>query len=138
MWFLFLFVIYQVDQEGISSIHNIVKTLGEYSFSVLEIIGILIIILAAIYTLFYAIYQLLHSTEGSIVFQDTRHRLIRGILLGLDFLVAADIIRTVAIDLTFSSLGALAIIVLIRILLSFSLEVEMTGYWPWQKSRRQE
>jgi uncharacterized membrane protein len=47
--------------------------------------------------------------------------------------VAADIIRTVAVTPTFESVGVLAIIVLIRTFLSFSLELEITGRWPWQK-----
>ena len=55
------------------------------------------------------------------------------ILLGLEFLVAGDIINTVAIEPTMSSLLVLAGIVLIRTFLSFSLEVEIEGRWPWQK-----
>lgn len=55
------------------------------------------------------------------------------ILLGLEVLVAADIIRTVAVTPTFESAGVLAIIVAIRTFLSFSLEVELEGRWPWQR-----
>jgi len=61
-----------------------------------------------------------------------RHRLARSILLSLEFLVAADIIRTVAIAPTLESLAVLAGIVLIRTFLSFSLELEISGRWPWQ------
>ncbi len=53
-------------------------------------------------------------------------------MLGLEILVAGDIIRTVAVDPTFRSAGVLAIIVGIRTFLSFSLEVELEGRWPWQ------
>ncbi len=60
----------------------------------------------------------------------------RSILLGLELLVAADIIRTVAVTPTFQSVGVLAIIVVIRTFLSFSLELEITGRWPWQKDLR--
>lgn len=56
----------------------------------------------------------------------------RAILLGLEILVGADIIRTVAVDPTFASAGVLGIIVAIRTFLSFSLEVELEGRWPWQ------
>ena len=56
----------------------------------------------------------------------------RGILLGLEILIAGDIIRTVAIELTFESLGTLAILVAIRTFLSFSLETEIMGRWPWR------
>jgi len=64
-----------------------------------------------------------------------RSNLGRSILLGLEFLVAADIINTVAVEPTVQSLLVLAGIVLIRTFLSFSLEVEIEGRWPWQKSR---
>ena len=57
----------------------------------------------------------------------------RSILLGLELLVAADIIRTVATQPTLGSVAVLAAIVLIRTFLSFSLELEITGHWPWQK-----
>jgi uncharacterized membrane protein len=56
----------------------------------------------------------------------------RAVLLGLEILVAADIIRTVAVEPSFQSAGVLAIIVLIRTFLSFTLELELTGRWPWQ------
>ncbi|MHA3019789.1 DUF1622 domain-containing protein [Mycobacterium sp. BMJ-28] len=62
-----------------------------------------------------------------------REQLGRSILLGLEFLVAADIIRTVAITPTWQSVVVLAGIVLIRTFLSFSLEVEISGRWPWQQ-----
>jgi uncharacterized membrane protein len=62
-----------------------------------------------------------------------RQQLGRSILLGLELLVAADIIRTVAVTPTLASVGVLGLIVLIRTFLSFSLEVEVTGRWPWRK-----
>ena len=60
----------------------------------------------------------------------------RAILLGLEFLVAADIIATVVVDPTLQSVGVLAVIVLIRTFLSFSLEAEIEGHWPWQASEK--
>ena len=62
-----------------------------------------------------------------------RRRLGRAILLGLEFLVAADIIRTVAVTPSGESVAVLGGIVLIRTFLSFSLQLEMTGAWPWQQ-----
>lgn len=64
--------------------------------------------------------------------RNLRQRPGRGILLGLELLVVADIIRTVAVELTFETVGVLAIIVVIRTFLSFTLELELTGQWPWQ------
>jgi uncharacterized membrane protein len=68
------------------------------------------------------------------VYRGLRERLSRAILLGLELLVAADIIRTVAAKPNLTSVAVLAGIVLIRTFLSFSLEVEVTGRWPWQNS----
>jgi uncharacterized membrane protein len=62
-----------------------------------------------------------------------RRQLGRSILLGLELLVAADIIRTVAVTPSLGSVLVLALIVVIRTFLSFSLELEITGRWPWQK-----
>jgi uncharacterized membrane protein len=63
-----------------------------------------------------------------------RANLGRAILLGLELLVAADIIGTVAVTPSFSNLGILAAIVLIRTFLSVALEVEIEGRWPWQRA----
>lgn len=68
-------------------------------------------------------------------YRQFRRQLGRSILLGLELLVAADIIRTVAITPSLGSVAVLAIIVVIRTFLSFSLELEITGQWPWQKQR---
>jgi uncharacterized membrane protein len=65
-----------------------------------------------------------------------RQQVGKAILLGLEFLVAADIIRTVAVTPNAQSVAVLAGIVAIRTFLSFSLELEITGKWPWQKQPR--
>jgi uncharacterized membrane protein len=70
---------------------------------------------------------------GEKVYQRFRQDLGRGILLGLEFLVAGDIIRTVAVDPTMENVQVLAVIVLVRTFLSVSLQVELEGRWPWQK-----
>jgi uncharacterized membrane protein len=67
------------------------------------------------------------------IYNQFRQRIGRAILLGLELLVAGDIIRTVAGHPTLTSVGILAGIVAIRTFLSFSLEVEISGRWPWQK-----
>jgi uncharacterized membrane protein len=65
-----------------------------------------------------------------------RANLGRAILLGLEFLVVADIVRTVVLELTLPNLGALALLVLIRSFLSLALEVEISGRWPWRREPR--
>lgn len=64
-----------------------------------------------------------------------RANLGRGILLGLEMLVGADIIATVSAPLTLNSVGLLAAVVLIRTFLSFSLETEIEGCWPWERRK---
>jgi uncharacterized membrane protein len=77
------------------------------------------------------------ATRGR-AYAPSRRFLGRSILLGLEILVAGDIIRTVAVTPTFTSVGVLAIIVVIRTFLSFALEVELNGHWPWSRSRTSE
>ena len=78
-------------------------------------------------------YGLLRPSEGSSRYQRYRHDLGRGILLGLEVLVAADIVRTVAFTPTMNSVAVLAMIVVIRTFLSWSLSLELEGRWPWQR-----
>lgn len=111
---------------------NIVVTVAEWSIAVLELLGIAIIMIFALYASIYNLYLLITWRAKEKIFQEYRLQLARGILLGLEFLVAADIIKTVAIELTFSSVGILAVIVIIRTFLSFAIDMEITGKWPWQ------
>ena len=67
-------------------------------------------------------------------YRQLRQDLGRGILLGLELLVAADIIRTVAVDPTLENVAVLGLIVLIRTFLSMALQVELEGRWPWQQA----
>lgn len=110
-----------------------IRHFAEWCAALVETLGISIITGFAIYTVFFVVMQLMKRETSEAIFQRVRQRLGRGILLGLEFLVAGDIIHTVAVELTFETVGVLAIIVLIRTFLSFTLEVELTGNWPWQK-----
>jgi uncharacterized membrane protein len=74
------------------------------------------------------------STEQREAYERYRANLGRGILLGLEILIGADIIATIIAPLTWESVGLLALIVLIRTFLSFSLEAEIDGQWPWTKN----
>ncbi|HEX6981496.1 MAG TPA: DUF1622 domain-containing protein [Balneolaceae bacterium] len=124
--------------NGDFHVREFAKMVAEWCAAALELLGVCLIVLLTLYALAFALFQLLKSMEGSAIFDQVRHRLIRGILLGLEFLVAADIVHTVAVELSFKSVGVLAVVVLIRTFLSFTLELEMTGYWPWQKNQRKE
>jgi len=111
---------------------DFVKPMAEWCAATIETLGIAVIAVVAFYTVFSAAAGAIRKREGTVIFRQTREHLGRGILLGLEFLVAADIIHTVAVDLTFGTIGVLAIVVLIRTFLSFTLELEVTGKFPWQ------
>ncbi|QYG93191.1 DUF1622 domain-containing protein [Iamia sp. SCSIO 61187] len=93
--------------------------------------GVAVIVVGVVAAGATSLWQLRRSTAAE-VYRSLRQRVGRAILLGLEVLVAADIIRTVAVSPTLESAGSLAIIVAIRTALSFSLEVELEGHWPWQ------
>jgi uncharacterized membrane protein len=97
----------------------------------IDAIGVSVIAGGAILAVFLTIGRARQQEGGAYEF--FRRRLGRAILLGLEFLVAADIIRTVAVTPTGESVAVLGGIVLIRTFLSFSLQLEMTGAWPWQQ-----
>ncbi len=119
-----------------ATFYEIVLTVAQWSVYTLELVGIGIIMLFSFSATFYNLYLLVKKGASEELFHSYRLQLARGILLGLEFLVAADIIKTVAVEFTFSSVGLLAIIVLIRTFLSFAIEMEMTGCRPWQKQQK--
>ncbi|UTF59020.1 DUF1622 domain-containing protein [Gilvimarinus sp. DA14] len=111
-----------------------VEPLAEWGAAIIEIIGILIIVVSSVYILAYGAFEVIRKRDFTEIYARVRSQLGRGILLGLELLVAADIIHTVAVELTFTTVGVLAIIVVIRTFLSFTLDVELTGRWPWQNA----
>ncbi|WP_278103826.1 DUF1622 domain-containing protein [Microbacterium proteolyticum] len=99
---------------------------------VLDAVGVVAIVGGTVAAVVLASRGLLRREAD--VYRRFRRFLGRSILLGLELLVAADIIRTVAVTPTLDSVAVLAAIVVIRTFLSWSLEVEITGRWPWQKA----
>ena len=95
----------------------------------IDVLGVATIVVGIIAA---SIVLVLRRREIDDAFRNYRQNIGRAILLGLEFLVAADIIKTVAVDPTFAGAGVLAIIVIIRTFLSFTLELEISGRWPWQ------
>ena len=113
---------------------NLIETIG----LIIDLIGVGVIVGGAALATVGFVRRLRVGTMSD-AYVLYRVSLGRAILLGLEFLVAGDIIRTVAITPTFESVGVLALIVLVRTFLSFALEVELEGRWPWQRgSRRAE
>jgi uncharacterized membrane protein len=98
-----------------------------------EVVGIATLVLGLVVALIQAARVLIGGQEVEEAYRVVRTVFGRSILLGLEFLVAADIIRTVAVEPSLENVGVLGLIVLIRTFLSFSLEVEIDGTWPWRR-----
>jgi uncharacterized membrane protein len=112
-------------------ISKIMETLGQ----IVDVTGVVAIVLGVLIALIDATIRLLRRNGDT--YERFRRMLGRAILIGLELLVAADIIRTVAVTPTLESVTVLGLIVAIRTFLSWSLQVEVNGRWPWQTTARQ-
>jgi uncharacterized membrane protein len=100
---------------------------------IIELVSVAILALGVGYMLTRAVYRVARTgSEWPVVYRTTREGLGRVLLLGLEVLIAADIITTVALELTLENAAALGLIVVIRTFLSWAIEVETDGRWPWQ------
>jgi uncharacterized membrane protein len=111
---------------------QIIAVIGE----VIDFAGVAIIALGALTGVIRCAGDLLRQERAVEAYSHLRTFLGRSLLLGLEFLVAGDIIKTVAIEPTFDSVIVLAIIVLVRTVLSLSIDVEIDGRWPWEAARQ--
>lgn len=110
------------------------ETVGDIAKAV-EAVGVAILVIGAAGA--FALYarDLLSRTVDS--YSRLRRNLGRVILLGLEVLIIGDIVRTIVVDPTLESVAVLGAIVVIRIVLSFALETEIDGTWPWNRWRKQ-
>jgi uncharacterized membrane protein len=99
-----------------------------------EILGVLILIFGGFMALFDCVIDLVRRTAPSVAFDRVRARLGRAILLGIEILVVADIIRTIVVSPTLSSALSLGLIVVVRIALSFAIDIEVDGVAPWRRA----
>ncbi len=102
---------------------------------VIELSGVIIIVIGLLIATLKFLFGDTSESEDIPPFQKYRRDMGRGILLGLEVLVAADIISTITISPTLESVFVLAIIVLVRTFLSFSIGLEVDGRFPWQKKQ---
>ena len=102
----------------------------------IELVGVAIIIVGIVLAATGFVRHGLRSRDWRLAYEQFRSNLGRGILLGLELLVGADIISTITAPLTFQSVALLGGIVIIRTFLSFSLETEIEGCWPWQRAAK--
>ncbi len=103
---------------------------------VVEAVGAGIMLVGAFGAFLIFLTRVLHPERRAGSYEELRRNLGRSILLGLEVLIVADIVRTLLVDPTYESVFVLGVIVVVRILLSFALEVEMDGTWPWNRWRR--
>jgi uncharacterized membrane protein len=97
-----------------------------------DALGVAVITVGVVHALALYVRDLVRPVAPMESYWSARRRIVRSVLLGLELLVAADIIRTIVVRPTFTSVGVLALIVLVRTFLSFALETEIRGRPPWR------
>jgi uncharacterized membrane protein len=102
----------------------------------IETVGVVIIIVGAIWATIRAVGQW-PSQPKEKFFIDYRRAIGHAMMLGLEFLVAGDIIRTVIVAHSISDVASLGLVVLIRTVLVFTIHLEVEGRWPWQPAQRE-
>ena len=99
---------------------------------IVEAIGAAIMIVGGFWALATYLISIVQAGQRQdVAYRRLRKRLGQSILLGLEVLIVGDIVRTIIVETTLNSVAVLGLIVLIRIVLSFALEVEIDGVWPW-------
>ena len=115
----------------------IVEQLVEVAGVAIDILGVVVIVGGILWSIGRLI-QRQYSHPDIDHYRPFKVRIGRFLLLGLEILVAADIIKTVALEATFSSVGVLALLVVVRTILSWTLVLEIEGRWPWQPENEAE
>ena len=105
----------------------------EGAVKVFELVGVTVLLFGGLLAFGIYFLRLVTGASRGQAFNEVRSMLGRAILLGLEVLVVADIIRTIVVTPTLSSAATLGVIVLVRILLSFSIDVEVEGMLPWRR-----
>ena len=111
------------------------QTFAQIAGSWLDALGVTLILAGILFSTIVLAITAVQSKSVHHLYRSYRHNLARSILIGLEFLVAGDIIRSVAGNLSFDSVGVLAIIVVIRSVISMEFEMEIEGRWPWTRAK---
>lgn len=105
---------------------------------VIEGIGVLVMAIGLVVVLARFCRSVLVRQAPSVSYDRLRVSLGRVILLGLEILIVGDIVNTITVQTSLTSVVVLGLIVVIRTVLSFTLEVELTGHWPWHQGKNGE
>lgn len=122
-----------VFQESTGGLLHWLEQLIEVAALLIEVLAVAIIIIATAAATVVYMRRLINRKAGLSGYEQYKVRLGRALLLGLEILVAADIVRTVALEPSLTNVGILALLVIIRTFLSWSLVVEIEHRWPWQR-----
>jgi uncharacterized membrane protein len=110
-----------------------IRAAMEWAALGVDVLAVLVIVVAvAVATLRWGPIRALFRVEGSGMETRYKRQVGNGLLTGLDLLVASDVIRTVALEATLANVATLGALVVVRVLLTWSLVVEIEGRWPWQ------
>lgn len=119
--------------EAPSGFESAILELIKVAALLVEILAVAVILIGTLTATFIYLRRVLNRTAGREGYEQYKVRLGRGLLLGLEILVAADIVRTVALEPSLTNVAILALLVVVRTFLSWSLVVEIEHRWPWQR-----
>ena len=116
-----------------SEVVGIIRSVIEWAALSIEVLGALVIVAGVMrVAIIRGTVRYLFQLDKPGAYESYKHQMGRSLLLGLEFLVAGDVVRTVALEPTLNNVAVLGLLVLIRTFLAWSLVVEMERRWPWQ------
>lgn len=113
------------------------QSFTQYAGELLDAFGVVVILVGIVLSTVFIAVTAIRQRNLHRIYKTYRQNLARSILIGLEFLIAGDILRSVAGDLSLDSIVILALIVLVRSFLGIEFEMEIEGRWPWQRSKKQ-
>jgi uncharacterized membrane protein len=123
------------EAAGVPGEHLIdsIRAVTEWAALGIEIVGVVVIVAGVLrVAITRGTVRFLLRIDDPGAYDSYKHQIGRSLLLGLEFLVAADVVRTVALEPTLTNVAVLGLLVLVRTFLSWTLSVEIEGRWPWQ------
>ncbi len=122
-----------------SAVLSMIREVIEWAALGIEILGAAIIVAGVLrVAVMRGTVRYLFQLDKPGAYESYKHQMGRSLLLGLEFLVAGDVVRTVALDPTLTNVAVLGLLVVIRTFLGWSLTVEIEGHWPWQARAEKE